>query len=110
MIIPYVRYRAVGGGFKQNELILEFPTKSMPSDFRARGESALVERPPHPDPLPPLGGEGAERFRARLYLWSYGASPAMTTKKWFNTTGRPIISAAPRAAARPLLSGQRPWR
>src|SRR5258708_36915610 len=26
---------AVGGGFCQNELILEFPTKSMPSSFRA---------------------------------------------------------------------------
>jgi hypothetical protein len=24
-----------GGGFMQNELILEFPMKSMPSDFRA---------------------------------------------------------------------------
>src|SRR6266852_5240977 len=35
MIILYVRYRAVGGGFWQNELILEFPTKSMPSGFRA---------------------------------------------------------------------------
>src|SRR5258708_34153440 len=34
MIILYVRYSAVGGGFSQNELILEFPTKSMPSGFR----------------------------------------------------------------------------
>src|SRR6266481_7466482 len=38
MIIPYVRYRAVGAGFSQNELILEFPTKSMPSGFSCRGD------------------------------------------------------------------------
>ena len=35
IIILYVRYRALGGGFMQNELILEFPTKSMTSGFRA---------------------------------------------------------------------------
>src|SRR6266478_1827993 len=35
MIILYVRYRTVRGGFWQNELILEFPTKSIPSGFRA---------------------------------------------------------------------------
>jgi hypothetical protein len=30
---------AVGGGFCENELILEFPTKSMPSGFRAQGHN-----------------------------------------------------------------------
>ena len=32
----------VGGGFCQNELILEFPTKSMPSDFCAQDRGSLV--------------------------------------------------------------------
>jgi len=41
--IPYVRYRAVGGGFCGNELILEFLTKSMPSGVRA---AAILEGTP----------------------------------------------------------------
>ena len=55
-----------GGGFLQNELILEFPTKSMPSGFRtARGpwiigiETNQLPTPIPPDP-PPLAGEGRE--------------------------------------------------
>jgi len=46
----------------------------MPSGFRARGESALVERPPHPDPLP-ASGEREQKTRTRPYLGAYGGKP-----------------------------------
>jgi len=56
MQIPYIRYVAVGGGFWQNELILEFPTKSMPSGLRAA--AILDHRPPR------LRGRGKSGRRA----------------------------------------------
>src|SRR5882762_7994405 len=69
MIILYVRYSAVGGGFSQNELILEFPTKSMPSGFRgpalalgARASRPLILRSTESgrDARAPRGGRRAE--------------------------------------------------
>src|SRR5262249_16377784 len=40
----------IGGGFCQNELILEFPTKSMPSDFCAQDPWQLGSRIEPPGP------------------------------------------------------------
>src|SRR5712691_9410890 len=133
MIILYVRYRAVGGGFWQNELILEFPTKSMPSGFRAaaiaiirlfprnRGEATVhcvssfagactrvceaVLLPASPRPRGAVTGRNNSHVLSKLDRRSGGLGGSVRRQRRRAGLGRLEVSRFQRAVA----PDRRPW-